>query len=108
MPVEKFGCTDRSEKLACPACSTTFLMTTGIGAEDAAGGRLAATLPEAALPDAAGPNAGWLGAVWLGAVWPSAACPGAAWPPGAAGSAATATTGALPGAGRATTVAPGP
>src|SRR3981189_282861 len=85
MPEEKFGCTDRSAKLACPACSTIFLIATGIGAGAAAGAGPAATLPEAALLDASLPR-------------------GAA----GAGAGAVAVTGELPAAGGATTVAPGP
>ena len=50
IPVEKFGCTDRSEKFACPACTSTFLMDMGMpGAAPPA----AARPPDAAeVPDA--------------------------------------------------------
>src|ERR1700737_315191 len=83
MPAAKFGCTDRSAKLACPVCSTIFLIAIGIGA--AAGAGPVAILSEAALLDAGLPR-------------------GAA----GAGAGAVAATGELPAAAGATTVAPGP
>src|SRR5260221_13748899 len=85
MPVAKFGCTDRSAKLACPACNTIFLTVIGIVADAAVGCALPAALLEATLPDAALPR----GVAGTGA-------------------GAVAATGAPPGAGAATTVAPGP
>src|SRR5580658_567174 len=45
MPVAKFGCKDRSEKLAVPACSMIFLTAMGIIGAPAGAGALAATLP---------------------------------------------------------------
>src|SRR6266436_6102224 len=83
MLVAKFGCTDRSAKLACPACNTIFLIAIGIGGDAAAAAGPAATLVEASLPDAALPR-------------------------GAAGSVAVVATGAPPEPSGATTVAPGP
>src|SRR3979490_2885155 len=89
MPAEKFGCTARSAKLACPACSTIFLIAIGIGARAAAGAGPAATWPETALPGAGLARGAAGGGVGAGAR--------AGAPPG----------GPREGAG-ATTVAPGP
>src|SRR5258706_16151333 len=89
MPVAKFGCTDRSAKLACPAFNTIFWTAIGIVADAAVGCALPAALLEATLPDAALPR----GVAGTGAV---------------AVAVAVAATGAPPGAGAATTVAPGP
>src|SRR5882762_1231266 len=102
MPVAKFGCTDRSAKLACPSCSTIFLIAIGIDGDAAAGGGIAETLLDAALLDPA-----LLDAALLEATLPDAALD-AATAPGSAGGGAVAATGSPPEPSGATTVAPGP
>src|ERR1700734_2232443 len=89
MPVAKFGCKDRSEKLAAPACSRIFLMLMGIIGAAAGAGALAVILPARGL----------FVASLAAAVLPAGAA-------GAGG--AVCATGSPPGTAGATTVAPGP
>src|ERR1700728_4717053 len=90
MPVAKFGCKDRSEKLAAPACSRIFLTDMGMIGAAGCAGALAAPLLARDLPAAAS---------LLAADVPAGAT-------GAGG--AVCATGAPPGAAGATIVAPGP